>query len=223
MKRESGYALIVILLLLAFVLISLSVAIPPLLTLAQREKEEELLFRGEQYQRAVGRFYRKFGRYPLKVDELLWTNDRAFLRRPYPDPMTSNGNWRILRLGPAGQIVGSKHQVKAPEPEQPRRPRGRQPARSGSQSQRQSTSQSQSSGSSMGSGGVNLPIVGVASTSDKLSIRIYNGYMRYDQWEFVYDPSKQALKTPAGATPGTDDKSGGKSGDKSKTKPKPSS
>lgn len=217
MKRESGYALIVILLLLAFVLISLSVAVPPLLMQAQREKEDELLFRGQEYQRAVGRFYRKFGRYPLKVDELLWTNDRAFLRRPYPDPMTSQGNWRILRLGPAGEIVGSKHQVKAPEPEQPRRPRGRQPARSGSQSQSQS--QSQSTGSSMGSGGVSLPIVGVASTSDKLSIRIYNGYMRYDQWEFVYDPTKQALQTPAGATPGTDDKSG----DKSKTKPKPSS
>lgn len=206
MKRQSGYALIVILLLLAFVLISLSVAVTPVLTQAKREKEDELIFRGQQYQRAIGRFYRKFGRYPLKMEELIRTNDRNFLRRPYPDPMTPDGNWRIIRVGPAGQLVGSKHQQKAPAPsQQPGAQRG-QPA----------SAASPGSGSSMGSGGVSYPIVGVASTSDQLSIRVYDGYMRYDQWEFIYDPAKEALKKAAGATPTPDEKTD----DKSKTKPK---
>lgn len=203
MQRQSGYALIVILLLLAFVLISLSVAVPPVFKQAQREKEEELIFRGQQYQRAIGRFYRKFGRYPLKVEELIRTNDRNFLRRPFPDPMTPDGNWRIIRLGPAGQLVGSKHQQQAPAPAPQR---GAQPARDASPG----------SGSSMGSGGVSYPIIGVASNSDQFSIRVYDGYMRYDQWEFIYDPAKEATRTPPGATPTPD----AGSGNKPKTKPK---
>ena len=138
MQRQSGYALIVILLLLAFVLISLSVAVPPVFKQAQREKEEELIFRGQQYQRAIGRFYRKFGRYPLKVEELMRTNDRNFLRRPFPDPMTRDGNWRIIRLGPAGQLVGSKHQQKAPAPAQQPGAQRKQPASDASQGSRSS-------------------------------------------------------------------------------------
>jgi hypothetical protein len=68
----------------------------------------------------------------------------------------------------------------------------------------------------MGSGGVNLPIVGVASNSTELSIRVYEDYTRYDQWEFVYDPAKQALRAAPGGK--TEPETG--SGDKSKTRPK---
>ncbi|MGH9803597.1 MAG: hypothetical protein ACRD4D_00365 [Candidatus Acidiferrales bacterium] len=212
MKRQSGYALIVILLLLALVLISLSVALPPVFHQAQREKEEELIFRGQQYQRAIGRFYRKFGRYPQKVEELIRTNDRSFLRRPFPDPMTPDGKWRIIRVGAAGQLIGSKQQPKVPAQQpQPRGPQREQPARG--------PSQDSGSTSSMGSAGVGAPIIGVASNSDKLSIRVYDGYTRYDHWEFIYDPAKEALRAPAGTTPAPETGSG----DKSKTKPKSSS
>lgn len=205
MKQQSGYALLVILLLLAFILISMSVAVTPILTQAKREKEEELLFRGQQYQRAIGRFYTKFGRYPNKMDELIRTNDRSFLRRPYPDPMTRDGKWRIIRLGPGGQLVGSKQQ-QTPLVGRPPGAKGAEPA----------PKESSSSGSSMGSGGVNYPIVGVASTSPDLSIRVYEDEFRYDKWEFIYDPAKAALKKAAGAAPDP----GGQGEDKSKTKPK---
>ena len=149
--RQAGYALIVILLLLALVLISLSVAVHPVLRAAQREKEEELIFRGEQYQRAIGRFFRKFGRYPLKMDELIRTNERNFLRHPFPDPMTPDGKWRIIRLGAGGQLIGSRNQVK--------------PDAQAGDKQKNVAAGSTGASSGMSSGGVSYPIIGVASSN----------------------------------------------------------
>jgi type II secretory pathway pseudopilin PulG len=221
MNRQSGYALIVILLLLAMVLISLSVAIPPVLTQAKREKEEELIFRGQQYQRAIGRFFKKFGRYPTKTEELLRTNDRSFLRRPFRDPMMPDGQWRIIRMGPAGQLIGSKTVKQTPaKPAEEQKSRrgmfaGRRPERKASKGSEASDG-SENGGASAGSAGVGAPIVGVGSNSQESSFRVYEGYSRYDHWEFIYDPSKQATGLPAGASPA----SGGVLGDKYKAKPK---
>src|SRR3990167_7585385 len=54
-RRESGYALLVVILLAALVLIALSAVVPQVLTQGQREKEEELVFRGGQIGRAACR------------------------------------------------------------------------------------------------------------------------------------------------------------------------
>ena len=43
---------------------------PKLLTQGRREREEETVWRGEQYKRAIGLYFRKFGCYPTKVDDL---------------------------------------------------------------------------------------------------------------------------------------------------------
>jgi type II secretory pathway pseudopilin PulG len=188
MKRpEAGYALIVILLMATLVLIALSAAVPRVLTQGQREKEEELLFRGRQYQRAIGLFYKKFGRYPTKIEELLETNERAFLRREFADPMTPGGEWRLMRVGPLGELMGSAHE---------RQPLG-QPSGASSSEQEQppaapGSGTTSSAGTSGGSG--SQPIAGVASTSTARSIRVYEGYDVYNQWEFIYDPVKEALQ-----------------------------
>jgi hypothetical protein len=34
-----------------------------------------------------------------------------------------------------------------------------------------------------------VPIVGVASTSTKESIRVYNQKNHYNEWQFIYDPT----------------------------------
>ncbi len=199
-SRQSGYALIVILLLAALVLIGLSVAVPRLLTQGQREKEEELIFRGEQYKRAIGRYYKTFGRYPMKIEELLETNQRAFLRKEFRDPMTPSGKWRLIRVGPLGEFIGSVHERKptgqpsgTTSPTQGQRPPS---AGSGSTSPRPGRGGGPTStpgtGSSSGSG--SYPIAGVASTSTARSIRLYEGYDTYNQWEFIYDPVKEALE-----------------------------
>jgi len=194
--RQAGYALIVILLFAALVLVSLSAAVPSVLTQGQREKEAELIFRGEQYKQAIGRYYRKFGRYPLKIEDLLETNKLAFLRREYPDPMTPDGKWRLIRIGPTGELIGSAHE---------RQPQGRPDATSGQGSSPGSSEQSGSgegqrrSSESSGTGGTTYPIAGVASRSTASSIRLYEGYSRYTEWEFIYDPVKEALQNQPGA------------------------
>lgn len=188
-RPQAGYVLIVLLLMVTLVLISLSAAVPTVLYQAQREDEEELIFRGEQYKHAIGLYYKKYGRYPLKLEELLWTNDRAYLRRPYPDAVTPGGQWRFIRLGPGGALLGSTQGAGPQDSAAPSSGPGARPRAGGSGSSEIAT----------------LPLAGVASRSTKRSLRLYQDYSQYSQWEFIYDPVKEALQNRPGvpgATPG---------------------
>lgn len=168
-NRQAGYALLTVVFLVALVALSLAVAAPSAATHRKRQMEEELIFRGEQYQRAIMLYYRAFGRLPMKVDDLLRTNDRSFLRREWPDPMTQDGKWRLIRLGPGGQLVGSIVQ------QAPADPLGR---RGGSAPPPTGFS----------SGIETLPLIGVASNSTEKSFRVYNDQETYAGWEFLFDP-----------------------------------
>lgn len=80
---------------------------------AQREKEKDLLFVGNQYREAITAYYRRtpgaFKRYPHTLEELL--EDRRYpvpvrhLRRLYADPITGAAEWGLLRA-PDGGILG---------------------------------------------------------------------------------------------------------------------
>lgn len=82
-------------------------------TVAQREKEAELLFVGEQYRRAIESYQRQGPGaekpYPPSLEALL--QDQRFpmpvrhLRRLYPDPMTGRTEWGLVR-DERGGIVG---------------------------------------------------------------------------------------------------------------------
>ena len=71
-----------------------------------------MVWRGEQYQRAIGMYFTKFGRYPTKIDDLAkQTNGIRFLRQAYTDPMNKeDGSWRFIYVGPNGQLIGSLRQ-----------------------------------------------------------------------------------------------------------------
>ena len=97
--------------LVATSLILSAAVMPNLLTQGRREREEEMVWRGEQYERAIGLYFRKFGRYPTKIDDLTkQTNGVRFLRQAYTDPMNKeDGSWRFIYVGPNGQLIGSVH------------------------------------------------------------------------------------------------------------------
>lgn len=98
---EDGYILLAVLFLVALLLIGLAVAAPRMAKSIQRDRELELVHRGEQYQRAIQLYYRKFGAYPTSIDQLLNTNNIRFLRKRYTDPITGKDDWRLIHLGQA--------------------------------------------------------------------------------------------------------------------------
>lgn len=98
-SREQGYLLLGLLFLTALLFIALAIAAPKVARQIQREKEVETVHRGEQYKRAVQLYYRKFGSYPMSMDQLKQTNQIRFLRQEYIDPMTGKNDWKLLHLG----------------------------------------------------------------------------------------------------------------------------
>jgi len=98
---QEGYVLIVMLLFLTLMAIGLTAMAPAIAQRVRREREIELIHRGKQYARAIRLFYRKFGRYPVRLEELENTNNIRFLRRRYKDPMTAGGEWRLIHYAEA--------------------------------------------------------------------------------------------------------------------------
>ena len=78
---ERGYAMAALLVAMSLMAIMMTVVMPVWKQTAQREKEEELVFRGKQYVHAIGLFQRKFANaYPPNIDVLV---DQRFLRKKF--------------------------------------------------------------------------------------------------------------------------------------------
>lgn len=265
--REAGWALLTVLFLSAMIVVSLARVLPRAAFETQRDREDDLMFRGKDYSRAIQLYFRKFRKFPARVEELENTNQIRFLRRRWIDPMTGNDEWRFLHIGPAGVLVDSVLQAPpavggtagpggTPAPAgtiggpgspaspggggtlpgqptsgfgqpssgfgQPSTGFGQQPARPGlpgptpgpgvptSGFNPQLGTQTGlpttvgiattvggttsgfitpgTAGASFGTG-----IAGVASKSEKKSIKLYNGRQQYNEWEFVYDFRRDPL------------------------------
>jgi len=108
-RKQAGYTLLLVVFMVATMIIVAAAASTNVLTQGRREKEEEMVWRGEQYARAIGLYYMKFGKYPTRVDDLTKpTNGVRFLRQAYTDPMNKeDGSWRFIYVGPNGQLIGS--------------------------------------------------------------------------------------------------------------------
>lgn len=109
-SADNGYAILFVLFLMALVVIGGSVAVLDRMTQGRREKEAEMIWRGKQYQRAIGMYYRKFGRFPTSVEDLVkvQNGELRFLRQAYKNPMNQkDGAWRFIYVTPAGQLIGS--------------------------------------------------------------------------------------------------------------------
>ena len=185
--------------------IMLAVAMPVWKQMAQREKEEELVFRGQQYVHAIALFQRKTANaYPPNVDLLV---RERYLRKKYKDPIT-NDDFVPLPVGAAPGGAGAAGAA------QPGRGGQASPQSvSGGQSSLPGVSRSNASTTPQGVGGRGSAtpfgspgagttggISGVASKSKDQSIRIYNGRTHYNEWTFVYVQPQQA--PGAGGVPG---------------------
>src|ERR1700741_275727 len=111
---ERGYALMMAVFLMTVMLIATITAAVSVRTERQREKEEEMIWRGKQYGRASKLYYRKNGKSPTNLDDLIKPKNGSlrYLRQAYKDPMNKeDGTWRLIYVGPNGQLIGSLRQT----------------------------------------------------------------------------------------------------------------
>ena len=109
---EAGYALLLAIFLVASLLLFAAVAAPNVLTQGRRLREQEAIWRGNQYVRAIRIYYQKNGKYPSSLEDLTKANAAGvhFLRKAYKEPMNNaDGSWRLIYVTGSGQLVGSVH------------------------------------------------------------------------------------------------------------------
>jgi type II secretory pathway pseudopilin PulG len=177
--HADGYAMAALLVAMTIMAIFMSMALPAWRTAVQREKEAELIFRGQQYARAVVLFQRKYANtFPPNVQILL---DGHFLRKKYKDPITNAdfqpvyANQQAAAQPNAGGVVPTQGQ---PAPRT----------------------------TTVGNGGATVAaqggIIGFASTSKATSLRVYNGRTKYNEWVFVAQQATGRIGAPnASQTP----------------------
>jgi type II secretory pathway pseudopilin PulG len=100
-RGQAGYILLSVMLLVTIMLIAMTIEAPRIAQQIKREKEEELVHRGKDYAMAIKRFVHKTGRYPTSLEQLEDTNHIRFLRKRYKDPMTIEGEWRLIHQAEA--------------------------------------------------------------------------------------------------------------------------
>jgi type II secretory pathway pseudopilin PulG len=104
-EPEEGYVLLTLLLVVALMGIFALAAATPIKFELRREREEEMIHRGVQYSRAIRAYYKKFGRYPTRLEDLDNTNNLRYLRKHYKDPITGK-DFKLLHYGDPGVTLG---------------------------------------------------------------------------------------------------------------------
>jgi hypothetical protein len=106
-RPDAGFSLAAVIFFLTAASIFIAAVVPAYQMQAKREMEEELIFRGEEYTRAIQKYQRRFAVYPSSVDQLVSTNSLRFLRQAYKDPTTGKV-FRLITINPDGTLSGSK-------------------------------------------------------------------------------------------------------------------
>jgi type II secretory pathway pseudopilin PulG len=111
-RSSAGFTYIALLAAIVIIGIVMSQAGKYWQNVMQRDKEEELLFRGNQYRTAIERYYNSPppGQFPNSIDDLLTDNRTAkgkrHLRRKYKDPVTGEDFELVRDLAKGNRIVG---------------------------------------------------------------------------------------------------------------------
>lgn len=218
-KIEAGYTLLMVVFMVATMMILALAVTTNVATDGRREKEAEMVWRGEQYERAIGLYQRKFNnKYPTKIEDLTkQTNGVRFLRQAYKDPMNSaDGSWRFIYITPSGQIVGSLRPTSllpvptlqgptaspfgGPSQGLPQLGGIQQQTPFGGAAQQQlvtattaNTGSQDSQPQPLAGAVLGGSIIGIGSKIKKPSLRVYMGGDNYQQWEFIYSPNGQLI------------------------------
>ncbi|MFN7977956.1 MAG: hypothetical protein U0P30_07455 [Vicinamibacterales bacterium] len=215
---EQGYAMAALLVGLSVMAILMGAAMPVWSKQAQREREEEYLFRAREYARGVMKWQHKYGAsFPPSLDVLV---EQRFVRRKYKDPLSGQDfNPVFQTAGPIGQpgvgsAGGSATPGQIPQGQtQSVGGFGNGAATGGGFGSGTNTASGFGAGGGFGGGTATMgqtggtssqsptgqpgaPVIGVVSKSKATGIKVYNGRTRYDQWAVTYQDIKPGKGLP---------------------------
>ena len=180
--HQRGYNMVALVVLLAVMSVAVTVALPLWSSVIQREREEELLFRGWQYAEAIRVFQARHGRLPVQLKELYEVRPRV-IRQLWEDPLSDSGEWQLIMAGtpkqnqggqPGGQVVGGGVGPSGRREGSPQvRDQDEGPTAFGENTFGQATSENTTG-----------PIEGVRPTAKGTSFRSFLGKTEYSEWEF---------------------------------------
>lgn len=96
-QQDQGYALLLLLLTLCLLTIAAMAIAPTIAFEVKRDREEEFIHRAVQYSRAVRRYAKSTGRYPLDLQDLNGKNGMRYIRKLYKDPITGQ-DFKLLYM-----------------------------------------------------------------------------------------------------------------------------
>ncbi len=194
---QDGFTILGLLVAVAVINIGLGIAATSWVTIDRRADEAELIWRGQQYVRALNCHQQATGGLPEELSELV---ESDCIRALYPDPISADGEWRILRQGDpelqsnqAGQDEFLEMNIMELEA---RRGGGSQGGRAqgglATDSFRQSFDRFRALSESLRARfSSNDQIVGVMSRKTGEALRLYKDESTYEKWRFVVETGLQ--------------------------------
>jgi type II secretory pathway pseudopilin PulG len=182
-RTRLGYTLVALIMGLTIMAVLIAAVLPLASTQAQRDKEEELIFRGFQYAEGIRTFKRRYGRYPNTLKEMFEMRPRT-LRKLWKDPITNSDTWGLITALAGAPLPGTA----SPRP----------PGAGGAMPTPVPTP-APTPGFGAPPGTATGPITGVYSLSQKKAFRLFNGRDVYSEWRFTEQTlMNQGPPLPAG-------------------------
>ena len=196
--HESGYTMVAVVIGMLILAILIMGVAPSIATIMKREREQELLFRGKQYARAIALFQKRYGRFPTELKEL-YANRPRTIRKLWKDPICNCPDWHVIyqnspdalgQSAPGAGLIGlPPGQIPPPPGQVPPTPTPSVFA---------------------GAGGTKSvgPIVGVRSNVHQEALTEWRGQKFYDEWRFIMGDADRDTSSglpgrlPPGAPPG---------------------
>jgi type II secretory pathway pseudopilin PulG len=191
-RGEEGYMLVALLALMSLMALMLVAVAPNVRQQAQRERELEAIFRGEEVAQAIRLYTRASGgRLPTSMDQLLEGIPRGTQKiqilRPAAarDPLT-NDEWRLVRPGTMTLLDFQRQVMLYAGGNVPptREPSFQQYSAQMASLVNTGSSESAPSATDDSDSGTG-PFIGVTSRSKSESIITYYGINRHNQWVFT--------------------------------------
>lgn len=161
---------------------------PSVATIMKREREQELLFRGKQYARAIALFQKRYGRFPNELKEMYENRPRT-IRKLWKEPICRCPEWHVIyqnspdalpgatgTIGGGNAGGGNTRSLGPPGPAGPRSLPTPTPGVFGSNQPK-----------------IVGPIVGVRSNVHEEALTEWRGQKFYDEWRFIMGDADKDL------------------------------